>query len=93
MIIISGTTVDTSDAQVMAGYGLNAFKGSVRPVIQNLGPGVLYIGTSSTNITTVGLEVVVNAVYELPATLVEGAGRLVLAASGGNCDVRMLNVG
>jgi hypothetical protein len=93
MILTTSTTVDTSDATVMAGYSLAAFNTSSRPVIQNLGPGTLYIGTSATDITTKGIKVVTDAVYELPATLVEGAGKIFISASGGNCDVRILNVG
>ena len=93
MILAEDTTVDTSDATVMATYGLAPFNAASRPVIQNLGPGTLYIGTSATGITTKGIQVVTDAVYELPATLVEGSGKIFIAASGDSCDVRILNVG
>jgi hypothetical protein len=93
MIITSGTTVDTSNATTMEAAGLRAFGRADRPIVQNLGPGTLYLGTSVTNLTSVGLQLPVNAVYELPATLMEGAGQIWLAASGGNCDVRIINVG
>ena len=93
MILTSGNTINTSDSDAMAAQSLPAFKGSMKPVIQNLGPGILYLGTSVTNITTVGLKVPVDSVYELPSILSEGASQIWLAASGGNCDVRILNVG
>ena len=93
MIITSGTSVNTSDATTMTTYSLPAFSGSMRPVIQNLGPGDLYLSTNNTNITTTGLKLPINAVYEIPATLNEGAAQVWLAASGGNCDVRIINVG
>lgn len=93
MILTSGTSIDTSDATAMAAHSLPAFKGTMRPIIQNLGPGDLYVATGPTSITSRGLKLPLNAVYELPALLLEGAGQIWLAASGGNCDVRIINVG
>ena len=93
MIITTGTTVDTSNATTMTAAGLRAFKNADRPVIQNLGPGTLYLGTGSADLTTKGLKLPINAVYELPATLMEGVGQVFLRADGGNCDVRIVNVG
>ena len=63
------------------------------PVIQNLGPGTLYVYNSSTNITTDGLQLPVGAVYELPQVVQDGAGAVFVQATGGNCDVRLMNVG
>jgi hypothetical protein len=93
MILTSGTSIDTSDATAMAVHGLPAFTGTMRPIIQNLGPGDLYLSTGSASITTRGIKLPINAVYELPATLAEGAAQVWLHASGGNCDVRIINVG
>lgn len=93
MILTSGSSINTGDATAMATHSLPAFTGTMRPVIQNLGPGDLYLGTSNTSITSRGVKLPINAVYELPATLTEGAGQVWLAASGGNCDVRIINVG
>lgn len=93
MIITSGTTVDTSNATTMTAAGLRAFTRADRPLVQNLGPGALYLGTGSADLTTKGLKLPVNAVYELPAPLMEGAGQVFLRADGGNCDVRIINVG
>ena len=63
------------------------------PVIQNLGPGILYVYNSSTSITTEGLQLPVGAVYELPQVVQDGAGAVFVQATGGNCDVRLMNVG
>ena len=63
------------------------------PVIQNLGPGILYVYNSSTSITTEGLQLPVGAVYELPQVVQDGAGAVFIQATGGNCDVRLMNVG
>jgi hypothetical protein len=63
------------------------------PVIQNLGPGILYLGSTETNLTTEGIQLPVGAVYELPRVVQDGAGAIWIQASGGTCDVRMLNVG
>jgi hypothetical protein len=93
MILPENTTVDTSNATAMAAYGLPAFGNSTRPIVQNLGPGVLYLGSGDTNLDTVGLRLPPNAVYELPAILVEGPGRICMLATDDDCDVRILNVG
>lgn len=63
------------------------------PVIQNLGPGILYVYSASTNITTEGLQLPVGAVYEFPEVVQDGAGAVWIQATGGNCDVRLMNVG
>jgi hypothetical protein len=93
MILPENTTLDTSDAEAMSAYDLRPFKANDRPIVQNLGPGTLYLGTSSAGISTKGLELPELAVYELPATLVEGAGRIYIRAANGDCDVRIINVG
>jgi hypothetical protein len=69
------------------------YTATMQPIIQNLGPGTLYVGTSSTNLTTEGLQLTVGAVYEFPKVLVDGAGAVWMQASGANCDVRIINVG
>jgi hypothetical protein len=66
---------------------------TARPIIQNLGPGTLFMSSTSTNIASEGLKLVTNAVYELPTSLVEGLGEVWLVATGDVCDVRILNVG
>ena len=69
------------------------FIGSDQPIIQNLGPGTLYVGPSATNLLTTGLYLPVNAVYEYPATLVQGGAEVWLQADVDTCDVRIINVG
>lgn len=66
---------------------------TARPIFQNLGPGTLFFGTNSSNVATEGLKLPVLAVYELPTSLVEGAGEVWFVAVGDTCDVRILNVG
>lgn len=95
MIIPQNTTVNTSDATQMAAltnpsapFGLSS-----RPIVQNLGPGILWLGTGSTDLANLGIKLPVNAVYELPAELAQGPGKIYLLATDANCDVRIINVG
>jgi len=76
-----------------AGIVDSGFSGTNQPVIQNLGPGTLYVGPYSTNLSTNGLKLTVNAVYEYPKTLVEGDAKVYIQAIGDSCDVRVMNVG
>lgn len=71
----------------------SGYSGTQQPIIQNLGPGVLYVGTSNSSLTTEGIYLPSGAVYELPKVVQEGAGALWLQADGGNCDVRIINIG
>ncbi len=73
----------------------SGFTGSQQPIIQNLGPGDIHIGTSDTDLISNGLFLPVGAVYEFPATLVEGGHALWLqvCTAGVEADVRILNVG
>ena len=76
-----------------AGIIDTGFSGTNQPIIQNLGPGVLYVGPYSTDLGTKGLRLPVNAVYEYPKTLVEGDAKVYIQAIGDSCDVRMMNIG
>lgn len=78
----------TTSGAVNTGYN-----GTQQPIIQNLGPGILYVGTSSTDLTTNGLRLPVGAVYEFPTVLNEGAGNVWVQADIEQCDVRIINVG
>ena len=69
------------------------YTATMQPIIQNLGPGTLYIGQTSSSLTTEGLQLPVGGVYEFPKTLVEGAGEVWIQASTATCDVRIINVG
>jgi hypothetical protein len=78
---------------VAAGATNSGFTGTTAPVIQNLGPGDLYVSDTNTDVTTRGLYLPPYAVYEFPQVVVEGPGAIWLQALGGNCDVRIINVG
>jgi hypothetical protein len=78
---------------VAAGATQLNFAGTQQPLIQNLGPGDLYVYNLNDSITTNGIKLPANAVYEFPATLVEGAGTVWVQALVGTCDVRTFNVG
>jgi hypothetical protein len=80
--------IATDQGAVDTGY-----TGTMQPIIQNLGPGVLYVGNLPTNLTTTGLYLPAGAVYEFPATLVEGGGKVYIQADVASCDVRIINVG
>jgi len=78
---------------VAAGAVDSGFTGTTAPVIQNLGPGDLYVYNSSTDVTTKGIYLPPLAVYEFPEVIVEGPGQIFLQALNGTCDVRIMNVG
>lgn len=80
--------ITTAQGAVNSGY-----TGTNRPIIQNLGPGDLYVGTTANDLITTGLYLPINAVYEFPTVVVEGPGAIWLQASGSQCDVRIINVG
>jgi len=69
------------------------YTATMQPIIQNLGAGTLYVGQSSSNLLTEGLQLPVGAVYEFPKNLVDGTGEVWIQASGATCDVRIINVG
>jgi len=73
----------------------SGFTGTQQPIIQNLGPGIVYIGpwNNATTLTSDGLKLAVNAVYEFPATLVEGPAKVYITTDTNSTDVRMINVG
>ena len=66
---------------------------SSRPIVQNLGPGNLYIGSKPDDLLTEGLKLEPKCVYEVPAPMVEGLIQLWMQAETTTCDVRILNVG
>lgn len=78
---------------VAAGVVDSGFTGTTAPVVQNLGPGDLFIYNKNTNVTTEGIYLPPFAVYEFPQVVVEGPGAIYLQALNGTCDVRIMNVG
>lgn len=69
------------------------FSSDSQPIVQNIGPGDLYISTTSVDVADTGLWLPAGAVYEFPAALVEGAGAVWIQAAGDDCEVRIINVG
>lgn len=65
--------------------------GRNRLVIQNLGPGNVFLGTEGDVSPTIGLKIAVNAVYEFPTTSADDDVWVV--ADAANTDVRVLRVG
>jgi hypothetical protein len=78
--------------EAMGAYN-TGYAGTNQPVIQNLGPGILYVGSVSSDLLTEGLQLPVGAVYEFPEVVIEGPGAIWIQASGATCDVRILNIG
>jgi hypothetical protein len=78
-------------ASLAVDSGLNM---ASRPLIQNLGPGALYIGPSSISATllTDGISIPANGSFKFPPRAVDTAGREIFmqAATGTQCDVRLL---
>lgn len=63
------------------------------PVIQNLGPGNLYIDSNPGVTTNSGLKLAVGDTYEYPRDLAEAAGSVYAIADQAATDVRILVVG
>lgn len=80
--------IATTDGAVDLGYS-----GTQQPIVQNLGPGTLYIGSDPATLLTEGLQLPPDTAYELPTTLNEGATRIYAQAETDDCDVRTMNVG
>lgn len=68
-----------------------ASNGRIRPVVQNLGPGVVYIDTDGDVDSTSGLQIPVGAVYEFP--LSGGDSNIWLVSTLANTDVRVVGMG
>lgn len=71
----------------------SGYSGTQQPIIQNLGPGNLYVGTTNTDLATTGLYLPAGAVYEFPKVVQEGAGAIWLQADAPDTDVRIINIG
>jgi hypothetical protein len=78
-----------------AGAVDTGFTGSQQPIIQNLGPGAIYLNTTNQNVLTSGLYIPSGGVYEFPATLVEGGNKVFVQVGTGqvSADIRIINVG
>lgn len=68
-------------------------KGSrVRPVLQNLGPGNVYIDTSGAVDADSGFRLMPGSVYEFPTSGANSKGIWVMADSA-NTDLRIVSMG
>lgn len=76
----------------VAAARLNA-PSSSSPVLQNLGPGIVYVDHDSGVSEDTGFKLVVNAVYEFPRDLGVGGGNLWVVADAADTDLRILVVG
>lgn len=63
-----------------------------RPVIQNLGPGVVYLETDGDVDVDNGFKLAVGAVYEFPAPGARSKGIWIMADTD-NTDVRVVGMG
>lgn len=67
-------------------------QGRGRPVIQNLGPGDVYLDMDPVLVTPdTGIKLTVNSVYEVPTSV--GTEELSLVATLADTDVRVIMVG
>lgn len=65
--------------------------GRARPVIQNLGPGDIYIDTDGDVDADSGLKLVPNAVYEFPTS--GSLSEIWVVATAENTDIRVVGMG
>lgn len=65
------------------------------PVIQNLGPGIVYIGRTSGVTTSNGMQIPVGAVYEWPVAIGAGGSSpdVYAIADTAGTNVRVLSAG
>jgi len=70
-----------------------ALDSSATPVLQNLGPGVVYLDTSDDVAVATGLQLPVGAAYEWPHDLSQSGSAIWLVATAADTDVRYLVVG
>lgn len=71
---------------------ITAFIGRVRPVIQNLGPGDLYVDTDTEASIEGSIKIAVGVIWEFQAAIGEG-DTLSLVATQEDTDVRLMGMG
>ena len=76
-------TVATAELIAVTGFGDPV-------VLQNLGPGSLYIGSDDTVLNTTGFLVTVEPAVNSQVNLLNHSGEIWGYASGGGCDVRVI---
>jgi hypothetical protein len=65
--------------------------GRARPIIQNLGPGTIYLDTLKTVASSTGLVLSVGTIYEFPVS--GGHSDIWVISDAANTDVRVVGVG
>lgn len=69
------------------------FGGGDTPLIQNLGPGTVYLGRDDTVTAGSGIQLGVGAAYEFPSDLgVSGSSTVYLVSDAAGTDVRYMVV-
>ena len=66
--------------------------GAATPLVQNLGPGDVYVDRADDVSDSTGVELAVGDVLELPRGVSSGGGPLYLVATESDTDVRYLEV-
>lgn len=69
------------------------FDARATPMIQNRGPGPVYFDSSPDVSPDSGIEMPEGAVYEFPADLGAGGGRVYFVAADGEVDLRVMRIG
>jgi hypothetical protein len=67
------------------------FTGADRPLVQNLGPGTVYLGRSATNLVATGIQLEDGDGFEF-GTLDNAGGELWVIAVGESADVRVIDL-
>ena len=86
--MVAKVTVGTSAVKL-------AFGPADRPVLQNLGAGDIYFGSTSDVTANNGIKLTINMGYEFPNTLsqIPGWSEVWVIASEAGTDLRIANVG
>lgn len=68
-------------------------RGNARPMVQNLGPGLVYFDNRDNVSIETGIQMPVGSIYEFPTDLQRGGGYVYLVADQDDTDVRFMTVG
>lgn len=80
--------------QILLGTTPEQIKGdSSRPVIQNLGPGIVYLDTDPEVTVDSGIKLAVGTVYEFPTAGSLSIEGIFIVADTADTDVRVMDAG
>jgi hypothetical protein len=68
-------------------------QGTTRPMIQNLGPGIVYMDRDEDVDATTGIKLEVGDVYEFPTDVSAGGSSVYLISDTADTDVRYMVAG